>query len=96
MGENIHAINPVGLNYKVPNRDKQKPIYEITLNSKKNETFIAASLDKTAYGAEVIGIFGSVPDGMSPYDFLNDKSNFIELVIPWHKISIVKNLTYKK
>lgn len=94
------TIQPVGVNFKVADKNAGRPIYLISLETsvKKNSSFIAVKLTKEVSFIEVVGFYGSLNAEESVPDMVSSVApeKFVEMMFPWNKINSIRNLVYTK
>jgi hypothetical protein len=80
---------------------KFTPTYLVSLEAGKKElSFIATKYDETNNCARVVGFYTeeTEQDILSKYDEIvknTEKTNFVEISFPWHRVLSVRSLLYK-
>lgn len=94
------AIGPVGLTDM--RMQKIIPSYLVVLDDKANKHFVATKFDDThTQYAKLTGFYvaGSTVDDIvvASEELIKttDTANFVEILVPWAKISVMRSLVYK-
>lgn len=96
------AVNPASLPDYNRTMGKITPIYLVSLEGGKKETYFVATKFDDSYNhcAKFIGFYCNLSIDMivSSYEEViktTDGVNFVEILIPWHKINSIRSLVYK-
>lgn len=99
---NDTVIAPVSIpEYNVA---KRVPLYLFTIETKGNKKdlhFVATKYDQAQHAAHVVGFFTEAEEAeiVAHYDEMiraTDKSLFVEMQFPWHRILHIRSLLYRQ